>query len=59
MIQDDFVEANAIKKVDNAVKKKIEHDQKLKETYQYFPYTGSDEVERKRKELKLSQRRDF
>lgn len=54
MINQDFVDVNAVKRHDNEEKKKHDHDVKMKETYQYFPYTGSDEVENKRKELKLA-----
>jgi hypothetical protein len=55
----DFVESNAIKRLDNEEVKRQELERKKKETYKYFPYTGSEEVERKRHELKLSQRKDF
>ena len=48
-----------MKKIENDSKKKQDHDKKMQETYKYFPYTGSDEVERKRHELKLSQRKEF
>ncbi len=58
-MQQDFIEANAMKKIENDSKKKQDHDKKMQETYKYFPYTGSDEVERKRHELKLSQRKEF
>jgi hypothetical protein len=58
-MQQDFIESNQIKKLNNEEKKREENQQKLKETYKYFPYTGSDEVERRRLELKLNQRKEF
>ena len=54
LMQIDFIEANAAKQIDNEKKKKVETQVKMQETYKYFPYTGSEEVERKRIELKES-----
>lgn len=59
MLQIDFIESNAAKKVDNEERRRQENEKRLRETYQYFPYTGSDEVERKRHELRMNQRREF
>jgi hypothetical protein len=44
-MQQDFIESNAAKKYDNLEKKKRDQDVKYAETYRYFPFNGSDEVE--------------
>lgn len=33
--------------------------EKMNERYEHFPYTGSDQVEEKRKQLKDNQKKDF
>ena len=48
LMQEDFIQANLAKKHDNEEKKKRDLDAKMQERYNYFPYTGSDEVENKR-----------
>jgi len=59
LIQQDFIESNAEKRMYNQISKRKDQEVKMQETYSHFPYTGSDEVDRKRHELKLTQRKDF
>jgi hypothetical protein len=59
LMQIDFIEANAAKQIDNERKKQEDTQVKMKETYKYFPYTGGEEVERKRQELKEHQKKEF
>lgn len=59
LMQQDYIDTNASIKDDNTDKKRKEQEQKFKETYKYFPFTGSDEVERKRHELKQTQKKEF
>jgi hypothetical protein len=59
MLKLDFIESNAAKKQDNLERRRMETERKYQETYEYFPFQGSDEVERRRHELKLTQRREF
>jgi hypothetical protein len=59
LMQIDFIEANAAKQIDNERKKQEDTQVKMKETYKYFPYTGGEEVERKRLELKEHQKKEF
>ena len=50
----DFIETNEQRKYSNIEKKKEEFNKKMQETYTHFPYTGSEKVEKKRHELKMS-----
>ena len=58
-MQKDFIESNDAKKVDNHEKKQTDYHSKFQETYKYFPYTGSDDVEKKRALLKEGQQKEF
>ncbi len=58
-MKQDFIESNTVKKHVNIEKKKKEFEDKMKETYKYFPFTGSEEVEKRRHDLKVTQRKEF
>jgi hypothetical protein len=58
-MKEDFIKTNEERKEMNKEKKKYEIEEKMKERYEHFPYTGSDQVEERRRQLKLNQKKEF